>query len=272
MTTTEFVEANGLRFGYLAEGQGRLVLLCHGFPDTAHTWDDLRPRLAARGYRAVSPFMRGYHPTAVPERDTDQETLAKDVLALITALGSERAILVGHDWGASAVYGATMMQPERVEKLFALAIPHPATLRPTPSNVWGVRHFVFYKLPGAASRFAAHDFAALPAILRRWSPKWNPSPSDLEDMRACFAHRASLDAALGYYRALRFTAPAFMRKPIGVPTVVFAGLDDPNVTVDDFHRARRMFTGEYTVEEVPGGHFLHREDPEAFATRLLAHL
>src|SRR6202035_6182760 len=102
-----FVDANGLKFAYLEEGTGPLVLMLHGFPDTAHTWDHLRSRIAAKGYRAVSPFMRGYHPTAIPDRDADQETLARDVLALVEALGEQSAVLVGHDWGAAAVYGAT---------------------------------------------------------------------------------------------------------------------------------------------------------------------
>ena len=86
----QFVEANGLKFAYIEEGSGPLVLLLHGFPDTAHTWDDLRPRIAANGYRAVSPFMRGYHPSAIPDRDPDPETLAHDPLALIEALGAAR--------------------------------------------------------------------------------------------------------------------------------------------------------------------------------------
>jgi pimeloyl-ACP methyl ester carboxylesterase len=78
-----YVEANGLRFAYLEEGRGPLVLLLHGFPDTAHTWDHVRPLIAAKGYRAVSPWTRGYSPTAIPERDPDLETLARDALALI---------------------------------------------------------------------------------------------------------------------------------------------------------------------------------------------
>src|ERR1700761_9715000 len=101
-----FVGTNGLNFAYLEEGSGSLVLMLHGFPDTAHSWDDLRPRIAAKGYRAVSPFMRGYHPTGIPDRDTDQETLARDPLALIEALGASQAVIIGHDWGASAAYGA----------------------------------------------------------------------------------------------------------------------------------------------------------------------
>src|SRR6202012_2597720 len=120
-----FVEANGLNFAYLEEGSGPLVLMLHGFPDTAYTWDDLRPRIAAKGYRAVSPFMRGYRPTAVPTHDADQETLAHDALALIEALGADKAVVIGHDWGAAAAYGAAALSPEKVSKLFVLAIPHP---------------------------------------------------------------------------------------------------------------------------------------------------
>src|SRR6188768_370834 len=106
MPEIRYVEANGLRFAYLEEGEGPLVLLLHGFPDTARTWDSLRTRIAATGRRAVSPFMRGYHPTQIPVKDTHQETLGRDALALITALGHREAVIVGHDWGASAAYVA----------------------------------------------------------------------------------------------------------------------------------------------------------------------
>jgi pimeloyl-ACP methyl ester carboxylesterase len=116
MPEVRYVEANGLRFAFLEQGAGPLVLLVHGFPDTAHTWDDVRPLIAAKGYRAVSPFIRGYFPTALP------------------------------------------------------------------------------------------------------------------------------------------------------------ATDDPLAEVADYRRASRMFTGNYVIEQVPGGHFLHREHPGAFAERLLAHL
>src|ERR1700750_2498933 len=105
------VNANGREFAYLEDGSGPLVLMLHGFPDTAHSWDDLRPRIAAKGYRAVSPFMRGYQPTGTPERDAHKETLASDPLALIEALGAREAVVIGHDWGAAAAYGAAALGP-----------------------------------------------------------------------------------------------------------------------------------------------------------------
>jgi pimeloyl-ACP methyl ester carboxylesterase len=267
-----YVDANGLRFAYLEEGSGPLVLMLHGFPDTAHTWDDLRPRIAAAGYRAVSPFMRGYHPTAIPDRDADQETLARDPLALIEALGAEDAIVMGHDFGATAAYGAAALGPDRVKKVFAIAIPHPGALKPSLKKLWGVRHFAVYKLPGAPNRFARNDFAALPAIYRRWSPTWDPDPTEFDAVRAAFSNRASLNAAFGYYRKLSPVLSASLKTRITVPAVVFAGLDDPVAEPSDYRFAARMFDNEYVVEEVPGGHFMHREHPAAFAERLLAHL
>ncbi len=267
-----FVDANGLKFAYLEEGTGPLVLMLHGFPDTAHTWDDLRPRIAAKGYRAVSPFMRGYHPTAIPDRDADQETLARDALALVDALGASEAIVIGHDWGASAAYGAAALGPERVKKLFVLAIPHPAALKPTLKKLWGVRHFAVYKLPGAPERFARNDFAALPEIYRRWSPSWQPDPHEFDAVRASFSNPASLNAAFGYYRKLSPIPSPSLKARITVPTVVFAGLDDPVAEPADYRGAARMFASDYIVEEVDGGHFMHREHPDAFAERLLTHL
>ena len=120
------------------QGQGPLVLLLHGFPDTAHTWDEVRPALAEAGYRAVSPFMRGYAPTEVPaDGKYDSDTLGQDVLALIDALGGGPAIVVGHDWGASAAYSAVGLGPERIRFLVTVAVPHPASLKPSPRLVWG---------------------------------------------------------------------------------------------------------------------------------------
>ncbi len=267
-----YVEANGLRFAYLEEGRGPLVLLLHGFPDTARSWDHARPLIAAKGYRVVSPWMRGYAPTAIPERDADLETLARDALALIEALGESSAILVGHDWGGAAAYAATALEPARVAKLFVVGIPHPATLKPSPFKLWKVRHFIAYKRRGAARRFARHDFAALPAIYKRWSPAWNPPAEEFAAVRESFADPASLEAAFGYYRQLRFRPQKFLRTPIAVPTVVFAGLDDEIVGPADYRRAARMFSAGYVVEEMPGGHFMHREHPAQFAEKLLAHL
>ena len=249
------------------------MLLLHGFPDTAHTWDELRPRIAAKGYRAVSPFMRGYAPSGIPDRDTDQETLARDALALIEALGASEAIVIGHDFGAAAAYGAAGLGPDRVKKLFTIAIPHPAALKPSPKKLWGVRHFAIYKLPGAPKRFAHNDFAALPAIYRRWSPTWNPASNGVRRGAHELFRPGQLECGV---RLLPKALPATRARHCGRGSRCrqwsFAGLDDPVAEPSDYRGAARMFENEYIVEEVPGGHFMHREHPDVFAERILTHL
>jgi pimeloyl-ACP methyl ester carboxylesterase len=97
--TATTIRANGLEFGLLEAGRGPLALCLHGFPDTAHTWRYLLPDLAAAGFRAVAPFMRGYAPTAIPDDGRyDVGTLAGDACALHEVLdGDEHAVLIGHD-------------------------------------------------------------------------------------------------------------------------------------------------------------------------------
>ncbi|MEO8554472.1 MAG: alpha/beta fold hydrolase, partial [Kofleriaceae bacterium] len=154
------VRANGLDIAYLEEGTGPLVVLLHGFPDTAHTWDATLPALAAAGYRAVAPFLRGYLPSEIPKDGAyDMETLGRDALALIEALGAQNAIIVGHDWGASAAYTATSMDPYRVRLLVTVAIPHPRAIKPTPLAAWRLRHFFALRGRGAAAKVRANDFA-----------------------------------------------------------------------------------------------------------------
>lgn len=268
-TTPRTVQANGLRFAYFEEGAGPLVLLVHGFPDTAHTWDAVRPALAAAGYRAVSPFTRGYAPTEVPREEAfDSRTLGRDVLALIEALGEASAIVVGHDWGASAAYAAAALEPARIRLLVTVGLPHPGSIIPTPKLLWTVRHFYTLSRKGAAAMVRANDFAYLDTLVRRWSPAWDVPPGETDAVKAALREPGSLEAALGYYRALRPILPAEQRRPIGIPSVAFAGEHD-NIAVSAYERARSRFSGPYQVVTMPGGHFMHREHPERFIAELL---
>jgi pimeloyl-ACP methyl ester carboxylesterase len=266
----KFVDANGLRFAYLEQGAGPLVLLVHGFPDTAFTWDRTLPALAAAGYRAVAPFTRGYAPTEIPADGAyDSETLGKDLVALILALGADSAILVGHDWGASAAYAAAAMAPERVRLLVTLAVPHPRALAPTPSLIWKLRHFMTLRRPGAAERIRRADLALIDELWRRWSPSWKEiPPTETEAVKAAFREPGCLDAALGYYRAQSVRLPAVHKLPIPVPSVSFAGEDDI-IAPRSFEKARGCFTGSYEVVQMPGGHFMHREHADHFHRELV---
>lgn len=266
------VEANGLKFAYLEWGQGPLVLMCHGFPDTAHTWDFAGPKIAERGFRVVAPYLRGYAPTTVVKTNTTSRELGEDVVALIRALGSSKAHLVGHDWGAEAVAAAAGLAPEKLSSLTMVAIPHRMSFQLTPSLLWKARHFATLRFPGALAGFMKNDFAEAEALCRRWSPTWKLTPDDLKHVKEAFRVEGSANAALGYYRGTAAVTPRFMRGRIAVPTLAIAGADDPTVEPSDFEAARSQFSGRYEVAVIGGGHFCHRESPDDFVKALGAFL
>jgi pimeloyl-ACP methyl ester carboxylesterase len=138
--TTSSVHANGIDITYLECGSGPLALCLHGFPDSAHTWRHLLPALAESGFRAVAPFMRGYAPTSVPTDGLYQTgALAADANALHAALGGgDDAVLVGHDWGAPAAYGAAGSAPDRWRRVGGMAVPPVVhVLLPAPARRHG---------------------------------------------------------------------------------------------------------------------------------------
>jgi pimeloyl-ACP methyl ester carboxylesterase len=242
--------------------------MVHGFPDTPRTWEHARPVAARLGFRVVTPFTRGYAPTAIPtEEDYGSDTLGRDVLALATALGAERFVLVGHDWGASAGYSAAGLASERIALLLILAIPHPASMLPTPSLLWAARHFFALRPRGKAAAMRADGMRYVDELVQRWSPAWKVPADETEAVKRSLGEPGSLEAALGYYRALTPFTPAAQRVRVSCPTVVFAGQTDI-VPPSAYERARSRFTGPYEVVTMPGGHFMHREDPERFAREL----
>jgi pimeloyl-ACP methyl ester carboxylesterase len=270
MTEIQRIRVNGTELAYIEEGEGPLVVLCHGFPDTAHSWDRVRPVLAAAGYRAVTPFMRGYAPSPVPhDRRYGADTLGEDVVRFTDALAhGEPAVVVGHDWGASAAYSAVGLASAKFRLLVAIAIPHPAGVRPTPKLLWAVRHFVAFRMPGAADRIRRDDFALIDELVQRWSPDWDVPPGETDAVKEAFRQPGCLEAALGYYRALGLGIPRSQRRRVDVPTVCFAGLNDI-VAPRQYDYAASRFNDTYEVIRMPGGHFMHREHPERFERELL---
>ncbi len=273
-TDVATIDANGVRFAYYADGDpdAPLVLLLHGFPDTAHAWDQLRPQIAAEGYYVVSPFMRGYAPSDAPsDARYDAETLGRDALALIDAFGKSQADLVGHDWGAMAAYHAAALDPSKVRRLVTLVIPHPATLKLRLRDLHRARHFGRLRRRSADRRVARDDFAYVDEIYARWSPTWTFADSDLEAVKNSFAAPGSLHGALGYYRDLEFRSPDYLKVPTQMPALVFAGIEDGTTPLDAFDEDAG-FGGGYQLEKLHAGHFIHREQPDEFLRILLAFL
>ena len=270
------VNANGINFHYLEMGEGPLALCFHGFPDHAWSFRHLLPDLADAGFRGVAPFMRGYAPTEPPADGRYQQVaLCKDVLALIGALGAERAYLIGNDWGAGAVTGATVLEPEKVMKLVIIASGQvDRDLQMNYQYLKGTWHSYFFQLPQAEQALAYNDFAFVEEWWRDASPEWDIPASALESIRETFRKPGVVDAALGYYRARYSPAlqDSSMREdqdrvnagPVTVPTLALHGTRDRPRRLDAFESEAmdRFFTGGLEKVIIPGtGHFMHQEKP-----------
>jgi pimeloyl-ACP methyl ester carboxylesterase len=119
------IQANGLAMQIAEQGEGPLVLLCHGFPETSYSWRHQLPALAAAGFHAVAPDLRGYGGTARPP-GIDQYNLLQlvgDLVGLLDALAVEQAVVVGNDWGATVAWQAALLRPDRFRAVVALSVP-----------------------------------------------------------------------------------------------------------------------------------------------------
>ncbi len=275
------VVANGITFACIEAGDGPLVLLLHGFPDTAKSWDRTILCLAEQGFRAVAPNLRGYPPTGfAADNDYQPKRLGEDVLALIEAFGEQQAIVVGYDWGAAAAYAAAMLAPEKLSKLVTVGVIHPGVQNFGLSFFWRNRHIPFFQFVRASGYgLQRNNFQYVDTLYRRWAPAWDRPVDETFAIKQMYRDfPESVQSTTAYYRAAARSAldkenGRLFRKKIDTPTLCFAGNRDGCMPLEGFEKHRRLFTGSYHCEIVEeAGHFLHREKQEVFHRVLLKFL
>jgi pimeloyl-ACP methyl ester carboxylesterase len=281
-----------LRVAYLERGprDGTPVLLVHGFPDDARTWDRLASVLAADGYRTIAPYVRGFGPTRFAgdaERTGEVAALARDVLALADALGFERFHVVGHDWGARAGYAAATLAPRRLRSLTALAVAYGTNHASQTMPLEQTRAYWYqwyFATPRGEAELATNARVFCRALWSYWSPNWRVAETEYDATAASFDNPDFLAVVLSSYRQRWGFVPgaaayaedrAALERvpPIAVPTLTLMGRDDGATLLSSTGGKEALFTGPYRVEVLEGsGHFLQREQPDAVAERVLAHL
>jgi pimeloyl-ACP methyl ester carboxylesterase len=288
--TQHSISANDLNISYFAAGldnDGPLVICLHGFPDSAHTWRHLLPRLADAGYRAVAPFLRGYAPTEVPTDGRFQTAAsAMDALALRDALGGGAdSVIIGHDWGAVITHIAANVRPDAFAKVVTMAVP--------PGNAVGVAflsnvaqikrswYMFFFQHPFADFVVGANDLAYIDMLWADWSPGFDAT-EELALLKPSLRDPANLQAALGFYRATLgagYNDPALqsaqdMSSTIPPqPLLYLHGRTDGCMGAEVAEFAAAELTSNARAHFVDGaGHFLHLEKPNEVNDIILSFL
>lgn len=269
------VQAGEVRLHCAAMGPaaGPLVLLLHGFPECWITWRYQLPALAAAGFRAVAPDLRGYGQSEKPRGVAAYALpkLAADVAALIRALGRDRADVVGHDWGGNVAWHFAMWHPERLRRLALLNMPHPERYARSLSTLRQLRkswYVFFFQLPVLPEKYMTPR--RLRTLFHHTTAR--KGAYDDEDVRVTLEALRDLTGPVNYYRAAM--RPALLRRwePIAAPVLVIWGERDRWLGAELAEPARR-WVPQARVERIPdASHWVQADAPERVNELLLGFL
>lgn len=268
------LEVNGVRLHCLVEGEGPLVVLLHGFPETSRAWRKQIPALAGR-FRVVAPDLRGYGGSDKPKGIAAYGTsvLADDIVALIHGYDAERAHVVGHDWGGGVAWTVAIEHPEVVDRLVVLNCPHPAVMeRALRSNWTQIRKswYIFaFQLPWLGEWMFSRDGGrTIKDELRRSAKPGTFTEEDLEEYARAFSAPGAATAAINYYRAaLRSRTPT---GKISAPTLLIWGEDDFALGIELTRGMDDLFVNPPRVEYLKDtSHWVMEERPEVVNRLLL---
>ena len=287
------VEAGVLSVAYEEAGAatGTPVLLLHGFPYDPHAYDDVVPLLAEAGCRVLVPYLRGYGPTRFLSdatlRSGQQAVLGHDLLALMNALGIERGVVAGYDWGGRAACIVAALWPERVRGLVSgggYNIQNiPGALKPeTPERELALWYQYYFHSERGRAGLQAHRYELGKLLWRLWSPSWRFDEATYARTAASFENPDFVAVVIHSYRHRFALVPGdstvedterrlATQPPITVPAITLHGSDNGVSPVASSERHARHFTGAYERRVVPGvGHNVPQEAPREFAAAVLS--
>jgi pimeloyl-ACP methyl ester carboxylesterase len=288
------VTTSVLEIGYLEFGgaSGFPVLLLHGFPDDAHAYDAVALALAKKGYRALSPYLRGFGPTRFLDpsapRMAEQAAIGRDVIDFADALNLNQFAVCGYDWGGRAACIAAALNPDRVRAAVLMGgytvqdtiTPGPPAPPAALKRAW----YQWYFNTEVGRRGLEQNRRSLCRFMwQDWSPTWHFSDADFELTAQSFENSDFVDCVMHSYRHRTFNAPGEARfleaerklalhPKIEVPSILLYGGDSgfgrpESATIQ---KERALFTrlvGQRIVEGA--GHFVPRESPEAVVSAML---
>ncbi len=288
------VAVNGIELNLIEEGEGPLVVLCHGFPELAFSWRHQIPALAEAGFHVVAPDMRGFGASSSPSaiEAYDVLTLCGDMCGLLDELGQQDAVFVGHDWGAALTWQLSVSNPERVRAVAGLSVPFVPRAPAPPITIMRANfgedfYIVWFQERGVADEALARDVRRTLTTSRVWTSEWTdedgeaPQPpawlseAELEVYVRAF-ERTGFTGGLNWYRNIDRNwelTEAVADRRVEQPAMFLTGELDP---VRAFMPAEAM-TGRLADQRaeivVPGaGHWVQQQAPAVVNAALLEFL
>ncbi len=278
-----------LHYGSAGSPGQPLLLFLHGFPEYWGAWSEILP-LFSESHYAVAPDLRGFNLSSAPREPAAYRlrVVVEDLVQLITSLGYEHAVVIGHDWGGSAAWRLASAHPECVERLVILNAPHPNAfareLSCNPAQQSASRHVSWLRSPDMEEALSADDFARLKDWLRSMPRAGHPWLTPARMQRYVEAWRHGLNGPLNYYRAsplhpdaessqatagLRINAENFLIK---APTLILWGMRDESL-VPELLNGLEQWVPNLRIERFPAAtHWIVHEEPVRVTERIRAFL
>lgn len=261
----------GLAFNVTESGpvDGEPVLLLHGFPQHANSWDALVPLLNDAGYRTLAMTQRGYSPGARPKGRWAYRIseLVADAAAVIDHYGG-KVHVVGHDWGSVVAWGLGANHPDKLYSLTAVSVPHPgAFLRAMVTSVQGLKswYMYFFQLPILPE-------LVLRRLLVTGLVRGGQSEERARRDAAAFTGTDALTGAVNWYRGMPFLDPRHAGDPVRTPTLFIWSDNDTFVDPTGVQACAKYVDAPYQLETLHGvSHWIPEEAPEETAALLLPH-
>jgi len=254
------VDVDGVGTEYAVVGEGRPVVLLHGFPDSGRLWRYQVPALAAAGFQVIVPDLRGYGRSGKPEAVEAYSipVLAGDVMAILAEQGIGTAHVVGHDWGAALAWGLAAFVPDTVDHLVVLSVGNPVTFLRTLEQRQRSWYMLLFQFPGVAERWLTED---------NWANfrHWGGHP-DGDQVIAELEANGSLTPGLNWYRANiapeSWAGPPLQLPPVQAPAMGVWSSGDFALSEVQMTDSAENMAGPWRYERLDGpGHWMQLEVP-----------
>lgn len=308
--THRTIRTNGINLHIAEAGEGPLVLLIHGWPELWYSWRHQLPALAAAGFHAVAPDVRGYGESDCPPNveDYSLKNMLPDFTGILDALGEQTAVVVGHDWGSALAWNSAALYPDRYRAVVGMSVPHLPRGPMAPMSMLkavfqdNFFYILYFQEPGVAEAefeadvrasmrtilagVAGFDTAAAAALTKKKGdrfltgisqpdtlPGWL-TEEDVDYFTAAFK-KTGFRGGLNRYRNMDRDweqLPELADKKIEQPAMFLTGDKDPVKAFAPMDAMKPAVPGLREVVEIPGGHWIQQEQPELVNEALIKFL